>query len=150
VVCASPKYLARAGTPKTATDLRAHACIRFAGLGAIDEWTFQDGGRKLVVAVRGPLAGNHADALIDACAGGLGVGMFLSYQVAPAVAAGRLRLLLAEYWPPPVPVSVVYPHAKLLPTRTRLFVDWLGERLPPRISGGGRRRGSSARGDRVS
>ncbi len=134
VVCASPKYLARAGKPKTPQELRAHACIRFAGLGAIHEWTFSDAGRKLAVPVRGPLAGNHADALVEACAGGLGIGMFLSYQVAPLVAAGRLKLLLADYWPPPVPVSIVYPHAKLLPARTRLFVDWLREQLPRRIA----------------
>jgi DNA-binding transcriptional LysR family regulator len=140
VVCASPKYLARAGTPKTPPELRAHACIRFAGLGATHEWTFREGGRKLSVPVRGPLAGNQADALVEACAGGLGIGMFLSYQVAPLVAAGRLKLLLADYWPPPVPVSVVYPHAKLLPARTRLFVDWLRERLPGRMATSIRRR----------
>jgi DNA-binding transcriptional LysR family regulator len=133
VVCASPKYLARAGTPRSPRELRAHACIRFSGLGATHEWTFAEGGRRLAVPVRGPLSGNQADALVEACAAGLGVGMFLSYQVAPLVATGRLKLLLAEHWPPPVPVSVVYPHAKLLPTRTRLFIDWLRERLPERI-----------------
>jgi len=134
VVCASPRYLTRAGTPKVPQDLRAHACLRFAGLGAIHEWGFRDGSRKVVVPVAGPLSGNQADPLVDACADGLGVGMFLSYQVAPLVAAGRLKLVLADYWPPPVPVSVVYPHAKLLPARTRLFVDWLRERLPARIA----------------
>ena len=140
VVCASPKYLARAGTPRTPPELRAHACIRFAGLGATHEWTFRAGDRRLAVPVRGPLAGNQADALLEACADGLGGGMFLSYQVAPLVAAGRLKLLLTEYLPPPVPVSVVYPHAKLLPARTRLFVDWLRERLPQRIAAAVRRR----------
>ncbi|HKC45610.1 MAG TPA: LysR family transcriptional regulator [Burkholderiales bacterium] len=145
VVCASPKYLARAGTPKTPQELRTHACIRFGGLGAPHEWTFQEPGRKLAVPVRGPLAGNQADALVEACADGLGIGMFLSYQVAPLVAAGRLKLLLADYWPPPVPVSVVYPHAKLLPARTRLFVDWLRERLPQRIAWTIRRRARPAR-----
>ena len=134
VVCASPQYLARAGTPRTPQDLRTHACVRFAGLGASHEWVFRDGGRKVVVPVTGPLSGNQADPLVEACADGLGVGMFLSYQVADHVAAGRLRLVLADYWPPPVPVSVVYPHAKLLPARTRLFVDWLRERLPARIA----------------
>lgn len=134
VVCASPGYLARAGTPKTLQDLRAHACIRFSGLGPLHEWTFRHDGRKFVVPVTGPLSGNQADALIEACAEGLGVGMFLSYQVAALVAQGRLKLLLAEFWPAAVPVSVVYPHAKLLPARTRLFVDWLRERLPARIA----------------
>jgi DNA-binding transcriptional LysR family regulator len=140
VVCASPKYLARVGTPERPQALRSHACLRFAGLGATHEWVFSDGGRRLAVPVRGPLAANHADALLEACADGLGVGMFLSYQVAPLVAAGRLTLVLDDYSPLPVPVSVVYPHAKLLPTRTRLLVDWLRERLPARITRVARRR----------
>jgi DNA-binding transcriptional LysR family regulator len=133
VVCASPRYLTRAGTPRTPEDLRRHACIRFAGLGALHEWILREGARRIAVPVSGPLSGNQAEALVDACVDGLGVGMFLSYQVAPAVAAGRLKLVLEAWWPPPVPVSVVYPHARLLPARTRLFVDWLRERLPGRL-----------------
>jgi DNA-binding transcriptional LysR family regulator len=133
VVCASPAYLARSGSPRTPRDLRAHACLRFAGLGSTQEWAFQEGGRRVTVPVAGPLSGNQAEPLVDACADDLGIGMFLSYQVAPLVAAGRLKLLLEEWRPPPVPVSVVYPHARLLPARTRLFVDWLRARLPARI-----------------
>lgn len=134
VVCASPGYLTRAGTPRAPRDLRAHPCLRFAGLGSALEWTFIEAGRRFTVPVAGPLSGNQAEPLVEACADGLGVGMFLSYQVAPLVAAGRLKLLLAEWCPPPVPVSVVYPHATLLPARTRLFVDWLREQLPPRLA----------------
>jgi DNA-binding transcriptional LysR family regulator len=133
VVCASPEYLARAGAPREPRDLRAHACLRFAGLGSTQEWTFLAAGRRISVPVAGPLSSNQAEPLVDACADGLGLGMFLSYQVAPLVAAGRLKLVLADWYPPPVPVSVVYPHAKLLPARTRLLVDWLRARLPGRI-----------------
>lgn len=139
VVCASPDYLARAGTPRDPRELRAHACLRFAGLGSTDEWTFHEAGRRIGVRVGGPLSGNQAEPLVEACAAGLGVGMFLSYQVAPLVAAGRLKLLLADWCPPPVPVNAVYPHAKLLPARTRLFVDWLRARLPARIVASGRK-----------
>jgi DNA-binding transcriptional LysR family regulator len=146
VVCASPAYLARAGTPHAPRDLRAHSCLRFAGLGPTHEWTFFEAGRRLAVPVAGPLSGNQAEPLLDACADGLGVGMFLSYQVAPLVAAGRLTLLLADWCPQPVPVSVVYPHAKLLPARTRLFVDWLRARLPARIAVSSRASGRVRRG----
>ena len=51
--------------------------------------------------------------------------MFLSYQVAPHVAQGRLTTVLADYELPPRPVSVIYPHAKLLPARTRAFIEWI-------------------------
>lgn len=141
VVCASPVYLARAGTPRDPRELRAHDCLRFAGLGSTDEWTFFEDGRRVAVRVAGPLSGNQAEPLVDACADGLGIGMFLSYQVAPLVAAGRLKRLLAEWCPPPVPVSAVYPHAKLLPARTRLLVDWLRTRMPARIVTPGRKGG---------
>jgi DNA-binding transcriptional LysR family regulator len=146
VLCASPGYLARAGTPREPRDLRAHACLRFAGLESTDEWTFFAAGRRVAVRVAGPLSGNQAEPLLDACADGLGIGNFLSYQVAPLVAAGRLKLVLADWSPPPVPVSVVYPHAKLLPARTRLFVDWLRTRLPPRLAVSHRASGRTARG----
>jgi len=146
VVCASLRYLAQAGTPGDPRDLRSHACLRFAGLGPTHEWAFVEAGRRLAVPVAGPLSSNQAEPLVEACADGLGVGMFLSYQVAPQVAAGRLKLVLAEWCPPPVPVSVVYPHAKLLPARTRLCVDWLRARLPPRIAVSPRTSGRARRG----
>lgn len=146
VLCASPSYLRRAGTPRTADELRDHACLRFAGLGSTREWAFGAGARRKLVPVRGPLSANHADVLIEACADGLGIGNFLSYQVAPLVASGRLVLLLADALPAPVPVSIVTPHARLLPARTRLFVDWLRERIPRRIALG-RGRSPRARSD---
>jgi DNA-binding transcriptional LysR family regulator len=134
VICASPGYLRRAGTPRGPDALREHACLRFAGLGSTREWTFRAGARRVVVPVRGPLSANHADVLIDACVSGLGIGNFLSYQVAPLVASGRLVLLLTDDLPAPVSVSIVYPHARLLPARTRRFVDWLREQVPQRIA----------------
>jgi DNA-binding transcriptional LysR family regulator len=41
------------------------------------------------------------------------------------VAQGRLKLVLEDYEPPPRPVSVIYPNARLLPARTRAFIDWM-------------------------
>lgn len=134
VICASPRYLARAGTPRSPGELREHACLRFAGLGSTREWTFGAGARRMAVPVRGPLSANHADVLIEACVDGLGIGNFLSYQVAPLVASGRLVLLLEEHGPAPVSVSIVYPHARLLPARSQRFIDWLRERVPQRIA----------------
>jgi DNA-binding transcriptional LysR family regulator len=51
--------------------------------------------------------------------------MFFSYQVAPFVAAGQLEIVLEDFELPPRPLSIVYPHARLLPARTRAFVDFL-------------------------
>ena len=131
--CASPDYLARAGTPRHPRELARHACLRFTVVTPRAEWQYLEDGVRHEVVVSGPLAASQAAPLIDACVGGLGIGMFLSYQVSDLLAAGRLQLVLPEYCLPPVPVSVVYPQARLLPARTRLFVDWLRRELPGRI-----------------
>ena len=77
----------------------------------------------------GPFVCNQAAATIDACVDGLGISTFLSYQVAPLVAQKKLRVILEDYEPPPIPLSIVYPHAKLLSARVRVFSEWATESL---------------------
>lgn len=134
VACASPAYLRRAGTPRAPAELRRHRCIRFTGLGRGNEWELRERGRPLRVRIDGPLTTNQGDTAIDACQRGLGIGIFLGYQVRGAVAAGELKLVLEAYEPPPLPVSIVYPQARLLPSRVRIFVDWLKPELGRRLA----------------
>jgi DNA-binding transcriptional LysR family regulator len=134
VVCASPQYLRQAGVPETPADLRQHRCISFTGLSRREEWEFSERDRPLRVLVDGPVVTNQGDTAIDACQRGLGCGIFLYYQVREALAAGELRLVLEAYEPPALPVSVVYPHSKLLPSRVRVFLDWFVPQLRLRLT----------------
>ena len=120
VVCAAPAYLRRAGVPKTPAELQAHRCIVFSGLAAANEWAF--GAKRQRVAVRPVLRTNQVDAALDACIRGLGCGQFLSYQVEAALREGRLKRLLKEYEPPPLPIHIVYPHARPS-SNVRAFID---------------------------
>jgi DNA-binding transcriptional LysR family regulator len=106
--------------------------VRFRGLALGNTWHFQQAGREIAVAVRGGFTTNQAAAAIEACAAGLGFGLFLSYQVDPAVRAKRLRVVLRDYEPPPIPVSLVHAEARLLSTRLRVFLDWMKPRLRER------------------
>jgi DNA-binding transcriptional LysR family regulator len=92
-------------------------------------WSFQSNGRTISVPVNGSFVCNQAAATIDACVDSLGVGTFLSYQVAPWVAQKKLKLILVDYEPPPIPLNIVYPHAKLLSARVRVFAEWATESL---------------------
>ena len=130
VVVASPPFLRRHGTPRHPGELRARACVRLAGP-ARPGWAFQDAGRRLHVAVDGPLDFNHAGAALLACERGAGFGQFFSYQVHDAVADKRLRIVLADFELAPQPVSIVYPHARLLPARTRAFIEAAKRELGP-------------------
>jgi DNA-binding transcriptional LysR family regulator len=123
VVVASPSWLKRNGVPKSPEDLRRVPCVRFGGLTPAAEWRFKASRRPLAIPVAARFASNQVDAAIIACESGLGPGMFLSYQVAEAVAAGRLRHVLAAFEREPVAVSVIYPQAKLRSGTVRAFVD---------------------------
>lgn len=120
VVCAAPAYLRRAGIPKTPAELQAHRCIVFSGLAAANEWSF--GAKRQRVAVRPVLRTNQVDAALDACIRGLGCGQFLSYQVETALDEGKLKRLLKEYEPPPLPIQIVYPHARPS-SNVRVFIE---------------------------
>src|SRR5512145_1043382 len=91
VVCASPDLLRALGEPARPEDLADRPCVLFPGIAPGNAWHFQDGGRELSVQVRGGFTTNHATAAIEACAAGLGFGLFLSYQVEPHLRAKRLR-----------------------------------------------------------
>jgi DNA-binding transcriptional LysR family regulator len=124
VTVAAPGYLARQGVPGHPRELTGHNCIRFSGAGS-SVWAFSDGGKTLKVPVRGNLDVNQTLAAAGACIAGLGVGSFFAYQVAAEVASGALQVLLAAFETPPRPIHVVYPEARLLPARNRVFIEFI-------------------------
>ncbi|MDI3384600.1 LysR family transcriptional regulator [Xenophilus aerolatus] len=125
VVVASPAWLrARGGPPAHPSEL-AHEAVVHGRADGPSHWTFHERGKAFNVPVTSRLAFNHLAPAIEACAAGMGLGMFFSYQVLGHVADGRLQRVLEDFEPPPRPVSVIYPHARLLPARTRAFVDWM-------------------------
>lgn len=135
VVCASPGYLARFGTPHSLGELAAHRCITFDGLEAANAWTFAGaGGQKRQARVSSRISVSTADAAIDAAVLGLGLTRVLSYQVADALQDGRLVRVLVEEESPAVPASLIYPGQGRLPMKTRAFIDFAVERLRDRLS----------------
>lgn len=135
VVCASPDYLQRAGTPLLPEDLARHRCLQFTGLACGSEWIFSSGQKPLRVTIDSTLSTNQIDTALDACIKGLGCGIFLDYQIHEALAAGSLQRILQAFEPDSLPIQIVYPHARLLSSRVRTFVDWAAPRLQQRLTG---------------
>jgi len=123
VVCATEQYLRSHGIPKVPNDIRKHRCVRHTGLSSRNEWQFKVGGRKVSIPVISRISCNEIDSSLSACVNGLGLGMFLSYQVAPLRKSGRLKYVLEQFEPEPIPVHVVYTHTNLLSNRMHAFVD---------------------------
>jgi DNA-binding transcriptional LysR family regulator len=123
VVCASPAYLRKHGTPRKPEDLRVHRCVRFTGLAPRGEWHFRVNSRRIAIPVQTVINCNLADGAIEACAAGLGLGSFLSYMVAPLRQAGKLKYVLEEFENEPLPVHFVYPSSRIRSTAVRAFAD---------------------------
>jgi DNA-binding transcriptional LysR family regulator len=129
VTCASPDYLETRGTPDRPEALAGHDCVMFEGLYSNNLWTFGRGQDALAVPIRPRFAVNTADAAIAASIASAGITRVLSYQVASAVTAGALRLILRSFAPEPLPVHLVYGGQSLLPLKLRAFLDFAAPRL---------------------
>src|SRR5262249_16264558 len=133
VMCGSPSYFAQRGVPENVDDLAMHDCITFEGFPFPDFWVFPTSKSGVSAAVHSRLVVNTAEAAIDAAIAGLGVTRVLSYQVAAAVKAGLLNIVLEEGEPAPSPVSVVYSGQRRLPLKLRAFLDFAAPRLKARL-----------------
>jgi DNA-binding transcriptional LysR family regulator len=129
VLCASPAYLERHGSPRKPADLEALDALVFSGANARGEWTLGNGRAARTVRPRSILAINDADVIIAAAIAGQGVARVLSYQVGDAVASGALVRLLTPFEPPPIPVSVVCPAGRNSSPKVRAFFDFAVARL---------------------
>ncbi len=128
VVCASPGYLEAHGTPERPRDLARHVVIGSAATEASKEWRFGPGDGP-AVALRPRLVCSTVDAALAAALTGYGVARLLSYQVAPAVAAGRLRIVLDAYEEAPTPIHVVSLEGRRASAKVRTFIDLAVDRL---------------------
>ncbi len=133
VVCASPAYLARRGTPAAPEDLAQHAMISFDSVSATSSWSFWSEGVQAAVSFRSRFSVNTTDAAIDAGLAGAGLVRAMSYQVVGHVHDGRLAVVLEAFEPPPRPVHLVYDGRNRLPLKLRAFVDFVVPRLRERL-----------------
>jgi DNA-binding transcriptional LysR family regulator len=127
VTVASPDYLARHGIPATPEELVRHELILGTAVRGLAEWRYRADGREQVVRFTPRLQMNDVEGVLGAARDGFGIARALSYQAAPDVQAGRLRLLLSAFEPEPLPVHLVFPGARHMAPRVRAFVDFAVE-----------------------
>jgi DNA-binding transcriptional LysR family regulator len=138
VVAATPGYLAQQGVPETPEDLRAHACIVYAGLATGASWPLQGPQGRIAIPVAGRLRVDSTEAVRAATLQGLGIGMVPVWHfVDGEFESGRLVRLLAAWEAPPLPIHAVYPTRRYLAPKVRAMVDFLAEEFgtDPQLSG---------------
>ena len=129
VVCASPAYLDQHGRPQRPEQLREAKLVTSSSSQLVSEWTFVDAGQPLKVPIEPRLVVTANNAAINLARLGWGMTRVLSYQVAAAVAAGELELVLEDFEPAPLPIHVVFQQNGRVPAKVNTFVDFLSQRL---------------------
>lgn len=127
IICASPAYLAARGHPAHPRDLATHDCIYFAGEVVQNPWIFQGPDGTSSIAVRGPFTVNSAEVLRQTALSGLGITCITRYQVEDLLQSGALVELLGQYRLPARAIYLVTLPDRLLPAKTRAFIDFLLE-----------------------
>ena len=129
VICASPEYLARAGTPSTPDDLTSHDIVSASSVTPNPEWKLLHKGESVTVRMHARMITSSTDSAVTAALGGFSLTRLLSYQVADHLQSGRLRSVLSEFEPAPLPIHVVHREGRHAPQRVRAFLDLAIERL---------------------
>jgi molybdate transport repressor ModE-like protein len=129
LLCASPAYLARHGTPATPADLARHACITIRqGDEAFGVWRLRGRGRAAAstpVKVRGPLSTNDGGIAVSWALDGHGILMRAEWDIEPHLKSGRLLQVLPQYDTPDADIHAVYPQVHHNTHRVRAFVEFL-------------------------
>lgn len=131
VICASPELIAGHGTPRTPADLQRMPCVTVDGPMSSLGWQLRDPatGAAVVATVTSRLSVTTVEAAVLAAVRHVGIIRLFYYQVADAVRAGRLKVVLEQFEPEPVPVSLIHAARGQLPLKMRRFLDFAAPRL---------------------
>jgi len=123
---AAPTYLARAGTPATPAELSRHECLALSSDASQSRgWAFTVDGEMVYLRPGGRADCNDGQVLHAWCLQGLGIAWRSTWEVEQEIASGRLVTVLDDYAAPPNGIHAVVPHARHLPLRVRLWIDFL-------------------------
>ena len=129
VVVAAPAYLARHGRPEIPEDLARHRLVYGSSVDERPAWIFLRGERRQHLRLAPALSLNTLEAAIAAAEEGWGIARALSYQVADALAEGRLVELLADAEDAILPVHLLHAERRRPSAKIRSFIDFAAARL---------------------
>ena len=134
MTCATPDYLKRHGVPATPADLvEGHRVVGYfsSRTGRSIPPRYERNGEHIEINGRAVITVNESTAHLTAVLTGLGVAQTFAFMAQPYVESGALVELLADWEPPPMPVSIAYPSSRHMSAKLRAFVDWTVEVFAP-------------------
>ena len=131
VVCASPRYLKKAGIPKHPADLEHHNCITFREHPGHNLWSFNGAEGNVNVRVTGNFFTRSSDGIAAAALAGMGLILLPDWNIGAELRQKQLKVVLSDYEVNPrfSPVWAVHSHQRHVPPKVRAFIDFLIEQL---------------------
>ena len=129
VLCASPAYADERGLPSTLEDLAQHDCINLRFNGRVSDWDFKIDGRMQKYLPTARLTFNDADLVLQAVLEGRGIAQMPGYQICDHIARNQLVTALRRYVPDDRGHYICYLCRQHLPSRIRVFVDFMTEEI---------------------
>jgi DNA-binding transcriptional LysR family regulator len=133
VICASPSYLQRRGTPQHPDELREHECLTYGHLATGHQWKLTGPDGDHWIQIPWTLCTNNAEVLRDAAVKGRGLALLPTFIAGDDLQTGALATVLKEYKPPEISVYVIYSQTKHLSVKIRVFIDFLVQRFGGRF-----------------
>lgn len=137
VMCASPAYLEARGKPTSGQEIvdDKHECLNLRFPGATEfQWPLLIDGESKRFRVSGRYESDDGDVLTDWALDGHGIALKPMFEVAAHLAAGRL-IAVGENTPPePIQMACLYTHRRGQDPKTRLFMEFMIERIEQVIS----------------
>ena len=130
LMVAAPSYLKARGTPSSAADLAAHACVVYSSVQGDDRWSLvSPAGEKQSVPVKGLLRSNNLSAVLAATRAGMGLAVLPWYVARESLADGAVVPVLADHGLPEQEVHAVFPSPRLVPLKVTSFSGFLQQAL---------------------
>jgi DNA-binding transcriptional LysR family regulator len=129
VVVATPEYLEKHGRPERPQDLERHARVVFAPRREPRAWRFEnvDGPGSHVPS--GNFQTGDAEQIRAAVLAHMGLVQAPAWLFAAEIASGAVISVLPDFAPAPMPIHAVHPSGRRLPTKTRVFIEFVAEIL---------------------
>jgi DNA-binding transcriptional LysR family regulator len=128
---ATPGYFKKHRRPRAPDDLEEHHCLLFGAGSTTVPMRLDSGQRSAQVAVRAHLLVSDMDILYAAAVAGVGIALLPAFRCMEALRTRRLERVLPDWSPPPTPVHVVYPTARHLSAKVKVFVEYVHKRMTP-------------------
>lgn len=129
IICASPEYLSRHGTPQHPGELVQHQAVGFFSRGNDSRYPFSVmmDGQEAQFEASGWMSVSDAECYTSAALAGCGLIQVPRFRLQAHLQAGRLVQVLADWPCPDLPVCALYPFHRQLSPRVRVFIDWARE-----------------------